>query len=238
MRENDDKLNDVNGVGEFDPGYSPFKLSDIKNAIPKHCWVKNPWRSMSYVVRDVAVVLGFSNNPKLNSVTVHLLHSSTLVPYHGWRISHRTHHQNHGHVDNDESWHLKIQQYRLCNKEVKVRFSISLACIPILSGEYSIHQLDLSFIISRRNSMLTFSPRKSLFTPNEKKDVLTSTTCWSAMAAILVGCPLSWILCNFLSLMVFLMWWVLMLIFVMWLDLVTYLHHHGHDDKLPWYRGK
>lgn len=27
-------------------------------------------------------------------------------------------------------------------------------------------------------------------------------------------------------------------IFVMWLDLVTYLHHHGHDEKLPWYRGK
>ena len=29
-----------------------------------------------------------------------------------------------------------------------------------------------------------------------------------------------------------------MQIFVMWLDLVTYLHHHGHDEKLPWYRGK
>jgi hypothetical protein len=27
------------------------------------------------------------------------------VPYHGWRISHRTHHGNHGHVENDESWH-------------------------------------------------------------------------------------------------------------------------------------
>lgn len=26
--------------------------------------------------------------------------------------------------------------------------------------------------------------------------------------------------------------------FVAWLDLVTYLHHHGHDEKLPWYRGK
>lgn len=25
----------------------------------------------------------------------------------------------------------------------------------------------------------------------------------------------------------------------MWLDFVTYLHHHGHDEhKLPWYRGK
>ncbi|RWW00675.1 hypothetical protein BHE74_00048467 [Ensete ventricosum] len=24
----------------------------------------------------------------------------------------------------------------------------------------------------------------------------------------------------------------------MWLDLVTYLHHHGYHEKLPWYRGK
>jgi hypothetical protein len=28
-----------------------------------------------------------------------------------------------------------------------------------------------------------------------------------------------------------------MQVFVMWLDLVTYLHHHGHQD-LPWYRGE
>ncbi|CAN6469846.1 unnamed protein product [Victoria cruziana] len=28
------------------------------------------------------------------------------------------------------------------------------------------------------------------------------------------------------------------LMFVMWLDFVTYLHHHGHEQKLPWYRGK
>ncbi|PKI46674.1 hypothetical protein CRG98_033016, partial [Punica granatum] len=134
------------GEGEFfDPGAPPpFKLSDIRDAIPKHCWVKDPWRSTLYVVRDVAVVFGmaaaaaylnnwavwplywfaqgtmfwalfvlghdcghgsFSNNPKLNSFVGHLLHSSILVPYHGWRISHRTHHQNHGHVENDESWH-------------------------------------------------------------------------------------------------------------------------------------
>ena len=34
-----------------------------------------------------------------------ITHSSILVPYHGWRISHRTHHANHGHVENDESWY-------------------------------------------------------------------------------------------------------------------------------------
>ncbi len=47
----------------------------------------------------------FSNNKALNDFIGHLTHSSILVPYHGWRISHRTHHSNHGHVENDESWH-------------------------------------------------------------------------------------------------------------------------------------
>lgn len=25
---------------------------------------------------------------------------------------------------------------------------------------------------------------------------------------------------------------------VVWLDVVTYLHHHGYDEKVPWYRGE
>ena len=29
----------------------------------------------------------FSNNQKMNSVVGHLLHSSILVPYHGWYVS-------------------------------------------------------------------------------------------------------------------------------------------------------
>ena len=47
----------------------------------------------------------FSSNKKLNDVVGNITHSSILVPYHGWRISHRTHHANHGHVENDESWY-------------------------------------------------------------------------------------------------------------------------------------
>jgi len=47
--------------GEFDPGAPPpFGLAEIRAAIPKHCWVKDPWRSMSYVLRDVVVVLGLA----------------------------------------------------------------------------------------------------------------------------------------------------------------------------------
>ena len=47
----------------------------------------------------------FSNNRRLNDFIGNVVHSSILVPYHGWRISHRTHHANHGHVENDESWY-------------------------------------------------------------------------------------------------------------------------------------
>jgi len=47
----------------------------------------------------------FSNNKKLNDLIGNITHASILVPYHGWRISHRTHHANHGHVENDESWY-------------------------------------------------------------------------------------------------------------------------------------
>ena len=38
----------------------PFTLADIKNAIPAHCWKKNAWRSMAFLARDVAVVVGMA----------------------------------------------------------------------------------------------------------------------------------------------------------------------------------
>lgn len=47
----------------------------------------------------------FSPNKALNDFVGNVVHSSILVPYHGWRVSHRAHHGNHGHVENDESWH-------------------------------------------------------------------------------------------------------------------------------------
>lgn len=42
---------------EFDSSVPPpFRLVDIRNAIPKHCWVKDSFRSFSYVVRDLSLV--------------------------------------------------------------------------------------------------------------------------------------------------------------------------------------
>ncbi|CAI0539598.1 unnamed protein product [Linum tenue] len=232
--EEEPNFNDAIGEAEppagFDPGAPPpFNLADIRAAIPKHCWVKDPWKSMSYVARDVAVVFGlaaaaaylnnwivwplywaaqgtmfwalfvlghdcghgsFSSNHKLNSVAGHILHSSILVPYHGWRISHRTHHQNHGHVENDESWHpLSEKIFRQLDSATRtLRFTLPF---PMLAYPF--------YLWSRSpgKSGSHFDPNSDLFVASERKDG-----------------------------------------FVMWLDFVTYLHHHGHDDKLPWYRGK
>ncbi|XP_068668428.1 omega-3 fatty acid desaturase, chloroplastic-like [Aristolochia californica] len=256
----------VNGGDEFDPGAPPpFSIGDIRAAIPKHCWVKDPWRSMSYVVRDVVVVFGlaaaavyynnwyvwplywvaqgtmfwalfvlghdcghgsFSNNPNLNSVVGHLLHSSILVPYHGWRISHRTHHQNHGHVENDESWHpLPENIYKELDPLTrKMRFT---APFPMLA--YPVYL----WWRSPGKSGSHFDPNCDLFNPNERKDVTISTLCWTAMVALLVGLTVILGHIPMLKLYVVPYW-----IFVVWLDLVTYLHHHGSDEKLPWYRGK
>ncbi|KAL0926291.1 hypothetical protein M5K25_002508 [Dendrobium thyrsiflorum] len=264
----EEKRENVSGIQteEFDPGMPPpFGLAEIRAAIPKHCWVKNTWRSMSYVVRDVAVVFGlaaaaayinswvvwplywaaqgtmfwalfvlghdcghgsFSNNHKLNSVVGHLLHSSILVPYHGWRISHRTHHQNHGHVENDESWHpLSESVYKSLDTPTrKLRFTFPF---PMLAFPF--------YLWSRSpgKSGSHFNPESDLFARNEKKDVITSTACWMTMAALLAGLTL-----VMGPLQMFKLYAIPYLIFVMWLDLVTYLHHHGHEEMLPWYRGK
>lgn len=57
--KNEVNANGVVGKGDFfDPAAPPpFKIGEIRAAIPKHCWVKNPWRSLSYVLRDLLVVL-------------------------------------------------------------------------------------------------------------------------------------------------------------------------------------
>nr|AVZ47050.1 delta-15 fatty acid desaturase [Paeonia suffruticosa]AXF74721.1 omega-3 fatty acid desaturase [Paeonia ostii]AZB49550.1 fatty acid desaturase 8-1 [Paeonia ostii]QBQ82062.1 omega-3 fatty acid desaturase [Paeonia ostii]UXG17980.1 omega-3 fatty acid desaturase 3 [Paeonia ostii] len=266
--------NGVNGEGDatiekddhFDPGATPpFKIVEIRSAIPKHCWVKNPWMSLSYVVRDVFVVFGlaavaiyfnswavwplywaaqgtmfwalfvlghdcghgsFSDNPKLNSVVGHLLHSAILVPYHGWRISHRTHHQNHGHVDNDESW-VPLTEKVYMEMDIFSRFMRYTVPFPIFAYPFYL------FARSPGKKGSHFSPYSDLFSTAEKMDVITSTVCWLLMVALLACLCFVVGLCSMLKI-----YGVPYLIFVMWLDSVTYLHHHGYDEKTPWYRGK
>lgn len=56
----------VDGVtmekADFDPSSPPpFRIAEIRTAIPKHCWVKNPWKSLSYVFRDLCVIFALAS---------------------------------------------------------------------------------------------------------------------------------------------------------------------------------
>uniref|UniRef100_A0A0E0F1A2 Fatty acid desaturase domain-containing protein n=1 Tax=Oryza meridionalis TaxID=40149 RepID=A0A0E0F1A2_9ORYZ len=253
----------------------PFRIGDVRAAIPAHCWRKTPLRSLSYVARDLLIVaallvaaassidlawawawplywaaqgtmfwalfvLGhdcghgsFSDSAMLNNVVGHLLHSFILVPYHGWRISHRTHHQNHGHIERDESWHpvhlnkaarITEKLYRkLETRTKKLRFTLPF---PLLAFPVYL------WYRSPGKTGSHFLPSSDLFSPKEKSDVIVSTTCWCIMISLLVALS-----CVFGPVPVLMLYGVPYLVFVMWLDLVTYLHHHGHND-LPWYRGE
>jgi fatty acid desaturase len=170
----------------------------------------------------------FSANNTLNDFVGNIVHSSILVPYHGWRVSHRTHHSNHGHVENDESWHPTTK--RLYDKFDAVARAGRLQ-LPWA-------MLAFPFYLFSRSPGKTgshFDPECDLFVASEKSMVLTSNACLLGMLGVLAACtaalgPLAMLKLYFLPYVVG----------VAWLDLVTYLHHHGPDDAhaaMPWYRG-
>ena len=51
----------------------------------------------------------FSRYKGLNHLVGHITHTFILVPYHSWRISHRTHHSNTGNIETDESWYPIVE---------------------------------------------------------------------------------------------------------------------------------
>jgi omega-3 fatty acid desaturase (delta-15 desaturase) len=239
----------------------PFSLQDLKNAIPEECFQPSAWRSIAYFLRDVGLVVAlyvvayrldtwwfyplfwvmqgtlfwalfvvghdcghgsFSKWTWLNNLVGHLCHTPILVPYHGWRISHRTHHANTGNIDTDESWYpLSESQYRnLPAAQRLVRFYASLLAYPLYL-----------FLRSPGRKGSHFLPTSPLFRRSERLSVMISTLCCVAMVTLLLGLTVQF----GVGLMVkfYLMPY---LVFVVWLDLVTLLHHTTPD--IPWYRGK
>ncbi len=238
----------------------PFTLQDIRAAIPARCFEPSVWRSLAYFFLDLGIIAGlyaiactldswffypifwlmqgtmfwalfvvghdcghgsFSKIKWLNNTIGHLSHAPILVPFHGWRISHRTHHANTGSLDTDESWYpVSESQYdRMRWYEKLVRFDLMLIAYPIYLFKRSPDRTGSHFL-----------PDSPVFRPCDKWDVLTST----ASLAVMVG---------FLGALTYQFGWLFLLkfylvpylVFVMWLDLVTFLHHTEPD--IPWYRG-
>jgi omega-3 fatty acid desaturase (delta-15 desaturase) len=162
----------------------------------------------------------FSKSKWLNNLIGHLSHIPILVPYHGWRISHRTHHANTGNIDTDESWYpvTESKYNEMAWYEKLFRFYVPLISYPLYLFKRSPNREGSHFL-----------PSSPLFRPSEKWDIITSTTLWIAMV-------------GFLGFLTYQFGWLFLLkfylvpyvIFVIWLDLVTFLHHT--EPGIPWYR--
>jgi len=238
----------------------PFTLQDIKAAIPAYCFEPSVVKSLGYFFLDVSIIAGlyalagyinswwffpifwvaqgtmfwalfvvghdcghgsFSKLKWLNNLIGHLSHIPILVPYHGWRISHRTHHANTGNIDTDESWYpvSETKYNQMPWYEKLFRFYVPLLAYPIYLFKRSPNREGSHFL-----------PSSPLFRPSEKWDVLTSSALWVVMVGFL-----GWLTYEFGWLFLIKYYLVPYIIFVMWLDLVTFLHHTEPD--IPWYRG-
>jgi len=235
-------------------------IHNLKSSIPAHCFQPSAVRSLLYFVFDATMIAGlfflasylnswyffpvywfaqgtmfwalfvvghdcghgsFSKSRLLNSLIGHLSHTPILVPYHGWRISHRAHHQHTGDLDKDETWYpITETHYRGMPFYIRfLRFYIFLILFPLYLWRRSPGK-DGSH----------FHPGSNLFRPSEKWDVVLSSSLWFLFFGFL--CFLGWqfglaTLAKYYIAPYF--------VFVIWLDLVTFLHHTQPD--VPWYRG-
>lgn len=231
----------------------PFTLADLRAAIPPHCFRKSAARSLAHAAKDLAIIStlacaayavdswcvwplywllqgtmmwalfcvghdaghgSFSDSRALNDAIGHLAHSLILVPYHGWRLSHKKHHGNHGHVDNDESWHpVTKSQYDSLGWQARLgrlTWPVSLLSFPF-------------YLIwgSPGRAHSHYHPHSDLFNKHQRPLVIASDA-WLAAAYAALGAAV-WGLGAAMVAKVYLAPW---LVFVAWLDAVTYLHHH------------
>lgn len=163
----------------------------------------------------------FSADTRLNSIVGLIVHSFLLVPFHGFRVSHKIHHRNHAHPEKDESWKPLTREGFECSNiytDLKLLFR---KCFPLFC---------LSFPIYLCHPVSHFDPRSRYFTPADAGPVTLSTYCvfiWASclfVSSIAFGAPI--VLNLFVA---------PYLVFSAWLSAVSYLHHHG--ARLPWYRG-
>lgn len=172
----------------------------------------------------------FSKHEWVNHLVGHITHSFIGVPYHPWRISHRKHHNNHGHVGNDESWYpMTRQQYEEANAVQRA----GRTSLPWALFAYPFYLMNRS----PGKDGSHYDPQCDLFkTEKERKMVMRSNMWLTGMAGLLAAAS-----ATFGLGLVFKLWFVPYVTFVVWLDAVTYLHHHGPeegDPLVPWYRGE
>jgi len=167
----------------------------------------------------------FSSSVLMCDLFGHLAHTPLLVPFHGWRISHRKHHEHHNHVEQDHSWRpVSRKDYfsSFLGESIQSRMIYLIRFSHALLLIFPIYLLVDSELTSGNH----FVPWSRLFAKDERKGAILSTTC------ILVW--VTFLFSSFPLLTLIDAYFIPYLCFVAWLDLVTYLHHT--DTFVHYYR--
>ncbi|MCP3985555.1 MAG: fatty acid desaturase [bacterium] len=196
-------------------------------------WVASPWLQPVLIFVEGTLfwalfVIGhdcghgsFSRRAGVNTWVGHLVHTPLLVPFHAWRISHRRHHRHVGDLDRDEGWfpYTSEQIHAMPWWLRLLRFQVPLVAFPayLMRGTPG-----------RAGNHL--SPGSALFEAHEQRSVRVSLWACAVWLGLLLMAAVSMgpgaVVRHFVA---------PYLVFVVWVDLVTYLHHQG--PGVPWYRG-
>ncbi len=164
----------------------------------------------------------FSGSRRINDFFGTLAHTILLVPYHGWRVSHRTHHNFHGNIDKDESWYpvSKSEYEKMSSVSKFLRFKVFLIVFPLYL-----------FVRSPGRDGSHFHPESPLFSKGDRYKVVASSFFWGLWFVALTLFGLNFGFWNLFTYYI-----APYSVFVVWLSVVTYLHHTA--PEVPWYRGK
>jgi len=158
----------------------------------------------------------FSPSSRLNWLVGNALHTSILVPFESWRVTHRHHHKNTGHIDNDEIF------FPL--REDKFMRSVKIA--PWLLGFAWFYYLLRGHF---PRNVFHLNPHDPLFvsyhSQNRVAASVMSMIAWSLflwrMAVIFGWATLGMVYLGPL------------VVFGSWLVVVTFLHHQ--EEHTPWF---
>lgn len=164
----------------------------------------------------------FSGRPGIDAAMGTLCHAPLLVPFAGWRRSHRIHHAHTADPDRDEGFHpLRPSEVARSGRlALLVRFELPLLAFPL----YLLRRSP-----GRRGSH--FHPGSPLLRPGDRRAVGVGTACCVlvlgalVLAAFRIGPGRTALL-----------YLAPYLVFCGWLALVTFLHHL--EPGLPFYRGE
>ena len=186
----------------------------------------------------------FCSNKRICDVVGLILHTTMLVPYHSWRISHSQHHRNTNRMDGDQAFVPNTRSLLVSENNIELpsifwRLFHVIQYLTVGWPAYlGFHARGRPYHGSRSHAN-HFNPHAPMFSPNDFWDVVVSDV------ALVVWLSVLW----YLSASVYSLGWLVCLYVVpqlnvnMWLVIVTYLQHtdvkvpHYSDEEWTWLKG-